>query len=184
MFSPFILVTVTAASLLFFAQPLSAEEKSPAPAQQQMLKPKIFEMTDTEGTPIKILVTDRGIKLLDFKGKKALLMFYIYSGTPCRNELQLFTRLKPELRDLEFVAFELKGLKPDQLKAFAKELKLRGIHLIDTAQAMPLASLIARLTGWKGSVPLLIAIDAKGQVKHMQLGAMNEEELKKLIESL
>jgi len=184
MFKRTIVTSITAAVLLLSA-PLNAEETAAkTPAAQQVLKPKVFEFTDTAGKKIEILVSEQGIKLLNFEDKNAILIFYINSGTPCRNELQLFTKLKPELKNLEFVTFELKGLKPDQLKAFEKELKLKDLHMIDTAQAMPFAQFIARLIKWPGSVPLIIAVTKKGEVKHMQLGAMKEDEIKKLAEAL
>ena len=188
MFKRLVLSSVALAALLL-ASPLSAGESNTttpqaAPAKQQPIKPLVFEFTDSHGQKVALLISERGIKMLDPKGKNAILMFFIYSGTPCRNELQLFTKLKPELKDLEFVAFELKGLNPDQLKNFEKELNLKGIHLIDTAQAMPFAQFIAKLTKWQGSVPLIIAIDKKGDVKYMQLGALKEDQIKGLAAKL
>ncbi len=161
-----------------------AAESAPASTAQEAPKAASFQFTDTHGQRFRIVENPKGLAYPDFKGKKVLAMFFIYSGTPCRNELQLFSRLRSKFPDLEFVAFELKGLKPDQLAAFEKELKLQGIHLVDTAQAMPFAQYIAQRARWQGSVPLIIVSDAKGEVKHMQLGAMNEEELQKLYSSL
>jgi len=184
-----LILSSLAIGALLFISPVSAAESNAtaakaSPARQQPIKPLVFEFTDSHNQKVALLISERGIKMLDPKGKSAILMFFIYSGTPCRNELQLFTRLKPRFKDLEFVAFELKGLKPDQLREFEKELKLKGVHLIDTTQAMPFAQFIAKLTKWQGSVPLLIAIDKKGNVKLMQLGAMSEDQLKKLAETL
>jgi peroxiredoxin len=175
-------LSLMAATLLFVPAALSAEEK--APAAQEKFQGRSFTFTDTAGTKIRIDVSNEGIKVPSLPGKNVLMIFYIYSGTPCRNELQLFTKLKPELKDLEFVTFELKGLKPDQLRDFEKELGLKGLHMIDSAQAVPFAQYIAQLIQWPGSVPLIIAVTQNGQVKHMQLGAMSEEEIKKLAEML
>ena len=180
-----LMITSVAAAALLLGSPLSAAEASGTPAkEQQVLNPKVFEFTDTDGQKIEILISEKGIKLLNPKEKNAVLMFYIYSGTPCRNELQLFTKLKPELKDLEFVTFELKGLKPDQLREFEKELNLKGLRMVDSAQALPFAKFIAQLIQWPGSVPLIIAVTKNGEVKHMQLGAMKEDEIKKLAETL
>ena len=136
-----------------------------------------FAFTDTHGQSFHITETPEGLSYPEFKDKAVFAIFYIHTGTPCRNELQLLSKLKPKLPEMEIVAFELKGLKPDQLKAFEEELKLRGIHMIDTAQAMPFANFIAQKAGWQGSVPLIILTDKKGAVRHMQLGAMNAEEI-------
>ena len=171
-----------AAALLLSPAALSAEEK--APSAQEKFQGRSFTFTDTAGTKVQVDITNEGIKIPSLPGKNAVMIFYIHSGTPCRNELQLFTKLKPELKDLEFVTFELKGLKPDQLRDFEKELGLKGLHMIDSAQAVPFAQYIAQLIQWPGSVPLIIAVNGKGEVKHMQLGAMNEEELRKLAELL
>jgi peroxiredoxin len=159
---------------------LAAEAAQTPPAQSsapQQTKEIKFTFTDTHGQTFHIVPGPKGLSYPEFKGKKVFAMFFIYSGTPCRNELQTLTRLKPKLKGMEVVAFELKGLKPDQLKAFEKELNLKGIHLVDTAQAMPFAQFIARAAGWKGSVPLIILSDEKGEVKHMQLGAMTAKQI-------
>ena len=155
-----------------------------AKEQNKILKPKVYRFTDRSGQIVELLVYEQGIKLLTPKEKAAILMFYIYTGSPCRHELQLFSKLAPNHKDLAFVTFELKGLKPDQLRDFEKELGLKGLHMIDSAQAVPFAQYIAQLIQWPGSVPLIIAVNGKGEVKHMQLGAMNEEELRKLAELL
>ncbi|ADV46168.1 TlpA family protein disulfide reductase [Nitratifractor salsuginis] len=154
--------------------PASATQPAPQSPQTQKLQ---FTFTDTHGQIFHIIPGPKGLNYPEFKGKKVFAMFFINSGTPCRNELQTLTQLKPKLKDMEVVAFELKGLKPDQLKAFEKELSLQGIHLVDTAQALPFANFIARVAGWKGSVPLIILSDKNGEVKHMQLGAMTAKEI-------
>jgi peroxiredoxin len=169
-----LLVTVTALTAAASEPNPSTEGGAGTKSATQKLQ---FAFTDTHGQTFHILPGQKGLSYPEFKGKKVFAMFFIYSGTPCRNELQTLTRLKPKLKGMEVVAFELKGLKPDQLKAFEKELNLKGIHLVDTAQAMPFAQFIARAAGWKGSVPLIILSDEKGEVKHMQLGAMSAEQI-------
>ena len=181
------LISTALAAALLSLSPLSAEEKAPAAqaqAQQQAFQGRSFTFTDTRGQKIELAVTDKGIEFPTLKDKNVIMIFYIYTGTPCRNELKLFSKLKPELKDLEFVTFELKGLSPEKLKEFEKELGLKGLHMIDSAQAIPFAQYIAKLIQWPGSVPLIIAVTKDGQVKHMQLGAMSEEEIKKLAELL
>ncbi len=182
-------LSLLALLLLLPGASLVAAEAAGTPAAKasqkpQPLHPKVFQFTDRSGETIELLISERGIKLLTPKGKSAILMFYIYSGTPCRHELQLFSKLAPEYKDLAFITFELKGLKADAFPAFENELGIKGLHMIDSAQALPFAQFLAKLIRWPGSVPLIIAIDKKGEVKHMQLGAMNEEELKKLIATL
>ncbi len=152
----------------------AADTNTSAPAAAQTLK---FSFTDTEGQSFHIVPGSKGLSYPEFKDKAVFAMFFIHTGTPCRNELQLLSKLKPKMPGMEVVAFELKGLKPDGLKAFEKELKLQGIHLVDTAQAMPFARFIARAAGWQGSVPLIILTDKKGVVVHMQLGAMSAQQI-------
>ena len=168
---------VATALLLLSAGALYAGEAADTTASAQAPEKLQFTFTDTHGQTFHLVPTDKGLSYPEFKGKKVFTIFYIYSGTPCRNELQTITKLKPKLPDMEFVAFELKGLKPDQLKAFEKELKLKGIHMVDTAQAMPFAQFIAKAAQWKGSVPLIILSNGQGEVKHMQLGAMSAQEI-------
>jgi peroxiredoxin len=152
--------------------------------QEKTLKPKVYRFEDRNGQTIELLVHEQGIKLLAPKGKAALLMFYIHTGSPCRHELQLFSRLAPQYKDLAIITFELKGLAPEGFPTFEKELGIKGLHMIDSTQARPFAQFLAQITGWTGAVPLIIAIDKEGHVKHMQLGAMDEAQLKKLLSAL
>ena len=166
---------VLMAGLIVGLSSLFAADTNTSAAAAQTLK---FSFTDTEGQSFHIVPGSKGLSYPEFKDKAVFAMFFIHTGTPCRNELQLLSKLKSKMPEMEVVAFELKGLKPDGLKAFEKELKLRGIHLVDTAQAMPFARFIARVASWQGSVPLIILTDKKGAVVHMQLGAMTKKEIK------
>ena len=56
--------------------------------------------------------------------------------------------------------------------------------MIDTKQALPFANYIASRARWQGSVPLLIVTDKNGTVKHMQLGAMSEDEVESILKKL
>ncbi|MEA3490940.1 MAG: hypothetical protein U9R27_03485 [Campylobacterota bacterium] len=165
--------------------PLSANEPSnTAPTQAPQLQPaKVpsFEFSTIGGEKIKIIETADGLKFPTLKDKNTITMFYIYSGKPCRDELKLFSKIKTKHSDLEFVTFELKGLTPDRLKEFQNELNLKGLHMIDTQQALPFANYISQRIQWQGSVPLLIITDKKGAVKHIQLGAMNEGEIEGIL---
>ncbi len=153
-------------------------------SQAQSAEAPSFDFTTTEGKKIEIIETEDGFRFPTLKDKNVIMMFYIYSGKPCRNELKLFTKIKKSHADLEFVTFELKGLNPEELKAFEKELALKDLQMIDTQQALPFANYISQRAQWQGSVPLLIITDKKGRVKHMQLGAMNEEEIEKILKEL
>ena len=173
--------------------PLSANEPTSTTAaktgtaqasQAQSAKATSFNFTTIEGKKIEIIETENGFRFPTLKDKNIIMMFYIYSGKPCRNELKLFSKIKKSHADLEFVTFELKGLTPDKLKAFEKELDLKDLQMIDTQQALPFANYMSQRAQWQGSVPLLIITDKKGAVKHMQLGALNEEEIEKILKEL
>jgi len=191
-FSPRIFMRYTFLALLTAAAigllPLSANEPSnTAPAQASQVQPAnapSFDITTIEGKKIEIVEIADGFKFPTLKDKNTIMMFYIYSGKPCRNELKLFTKIKPKHSDLEFITFELKGLTPEKLKDFQKELDLKGLQMIDTQQALSFANYIAKRVQWQGAVPLLIISDKKGVVKHMQLGAMSEDEIENTLKIL
>ena len=168
--------------------PLNANEHSNTSAVQapqvQPAKAPSFEFTTIKGKKIKVVGTEDGLDFTTFKEKNVITMFYIYPGKPCRDELKLFTKIKKNHEDLEFVTFELKGLAPEKFEAFQKELGIEGLHMIDAKQALPFANYIAQLAKWPGSVPLLIITDKKGTVKHMQLGAMSEKEVEDMLKKL
>jgi|GEM_PF-1776921 len=180
-----ILSLLAAAALAALPANLHAENAAAAPATQKAPQATTFDFTTTDGKKITITETPDGLKFPTLPGKNVITMFYIYSGTPCRKELQMFTNeILPKHSELAIVAFELKGLKPDQLKAFEKELGIKGIEMIDTAQAMPFADYIARRIRWQGSVPLLIVSNKNGTVKHMQLGAMDAKKTEEVLSKL
>jgi hypothetical protein len=150
----------------------------------EVSKRPTFSFTDTAGSKIEIVETRDGLSFPTLKNKNVIVLFYLYSGTPCRNELKLFSAFREKSENIEFVTFELKGLKKDQLKDFEKELGISGLHMIDMTQAMPFVEYIARRIGWRGSVPLIIAVDGKGSAKLTQLGALSGEELENLAKKL
>ncbi len=143
-----------------------------------------FSFTTLEEKKINIIGIEDGLEFSTLKDKNVIVLFYIYSGEPCRNQLKLFSKIRTKHSDLEFVTFELKGLSSDKLKNFQKELSLKDLHMINTEQALPFASYIAQRMGWKGPVPLLIVLNKSGLIKHAQLGAMNEEEINNLLKKL
>ena len=157
---------------------LSANEPHTATAVNQ------FNFTTIEEKKINIKEIKDGLEFSTLKDKNVIILFYIYSGEPCRNQLKLFSKIKTNHSDLEFVTFELKGLSPDKLKDFVKELSLKNLHMINTEQALPFANYIAQRMGWQGPVPLLIVLNKSGVIKHAQLGAMNEEEINTLLKTL
>ncbi len=168
--------------------PLSASQSSndsnvQAPSIQSA-KASTFEFTTIEGKKIGIIETAEGFKFPTLKGKNTIIMFYIYSGKPCRNELKIFSKVKMSHPDLEFITFELKGLSSEKLKDFNKELELKDINMIDTQQALPFANYISERAKWQGSVPFLIVSDKSGVAKHMQLGAMSEDEIENMLKKL
>ena len=157
---------------------LSADETNAAVLTNQ------FNFTTSEEKKINIIEIKDGLEFSTLKDKNVIVLFYIYSGEPCRNQLKLFSKIRTEHADLEFVTFELKGLSPDKLKDFQKELSLKDLHMIDTEQALPFANYIAQRMRWQGPVPLLIVADKSGIIQHAQLGAMNEEEINSLLKKL
>ena len=175
------------AALTIGLLPLNADEASNATTQAPQVQPAkaaSFEFTTIEGKKIEIVGMEDGLDFTTFKEKNVITMFYIYPGKPCRDELKIFSKIKKNHEDLEFVTFELKGLAPEKFEAFQKELGIEGLNMIDAKQALPFADYIAKLAKWPGSVPLLIITDKKGTVKHMQLGAMSEKELEDMLKKL
>ncbi len=157
---------------------LSANKTNATPPANQ------FSFTTLEEKKINIRELKDGLEFSTLKDKNVIILFYIHSGEPCRNQLKLFSKIRTKYSDLEFVTFELKGLSPDKLRNFQKELSLKNLHMIDTEQALPFANYIAQRMGWQGPVPLLIIVNKNGNINHAQLGAMNEEEINNFLKKL
>jgi peroxiredoxin len=142
-----------------------------------------FNLEDIAGNKIEIAQTNDGLEYKSFKDKNTILFFYLYDGAPCQGQLATFKEIAKDKKDLEIVTIELKGLDKDALAKYTKEKGL-DFHMVTGKSAMDFVNYIAYRAKWRGTVPFIIVTDKKGAVKHIQIGAMNKEQLNKVLDSL
>jgi peroxiredoxin len=142
-----------------------------------------FTLEDVAGNKIEIEQTNSGLKYKNFKNKNVILFFYLYSGAPCQGELETFKKVAKDKKDLEIVTIELKGLDKKALAEYAKKKDL-NFHMITGKSAKNFVNYIAYRAKWKGTVPFIIITDKKGAVQHIQIGAMNKEQLNSILSKL
>jgi len=176
-----ILTSLALASLLAFgAEATTTTNSNKAQAEQQVLK---FTLEDVSGKKVEIEQTNDGLKYNNFKDKNVILFFYLYDGAPCQGQLETFKQVAKDKKDLEIVTIELKGLDKDALAKYAKEKGL-NFHMITGKSAGDFVNYIAYRAKWRGTVPFIIITDKTGAVKHIQIGAMNKEQLESKLSAL
>ena len=56
--------------------------------------------------------------------------------------------------------------------------------MVTGKSAMNFVNYIAQRAQWRGTVPFIIITNKKGVAKHIQIGAMNKEQLNKVLDSI
>jgi len=176
-----ILTSLTLVSALAFGAGSGTATQDTKTAQEVQI-PK-FTLEDVSGKKIEIEQTNDGLKYNNFKDKNVILFFYLYDGAPCQGQLATFKDVAKDKKDLEIVTVELKGLNKEQLAKYAKDKGL-NFNMVTGKSANNFVNYIAYRAKWKGTVPFIIITDKKGAVKHIQIGAMNKEQLESKLSTL
>jgi len=157
----------------------STKESNTTVAAQQVPK---FAFEDTAGSKIEVTQTNDGLKY-SFGDKNVILFFYLYDGAPCQGQLETFKEFIKDKKDLEIVTVELKGLDKEGLAKYAKEKNL-NFHMVTGKSAGEFVNYIAYRAKWQGTVPFIIITNKASAVKHIQIGAMNKEQLQNAYDKL
>jgi len=178
-----ILISLAATAVLAFGATdanKSVDSNKTTQTEKQAMQ---FTLNDTAGNKIEIADTKDGLDYKNFKDKNVILFFYLYDGAPCQGQLATFKEVAKDKKDLEIVTIELKGLDKDGLAKYAKE-KALDFHMVTGKSAMNFVNYIAQRAQWRGTVPFIIITNKKGVAKHIQIGAMNKEQLNKVLDSI
>jgi len=139
-----------------------------------------FNFKAVDGTEIKVQEMKNGLKYLNFPDKNVILFLYIYDGAPCQKELEIFKKYKEQNKDVEIIAVELKGLDKDKLLKYSQDKKLNFYNVVGK-DAMNFVQYIAYRAQWQGTVPFIIITDKNGEVKYINVGLMNKDQLDKVL---
>lgn len=133
-----------------------------------------FELKDMKGNTIK---------LSDYKGKKVYLKFWATWCGPCRQSMPELEKLvKDTDRDFEILTIMAPGLQGEKTEEeFVKwfdQQDYKSVPVLYNPDGSAFADYQVR------SIPTEVFIDSHGKIGHVQLGAISNEDAKKIIKEL
>ena len=133
-----------------------------------------FELKDMKGNTVK---------LSDYRGKKVYLKFWATWCGPCRQSMPELNKLVEEKdRDFEILTVMAPGLQGEKTEEeFVKwfdQQDYKSVPVLYNPDGSAFADYQVR------SIPTEVFIDSHGKIGHVQLGAISNEEAKKIIKEL
>ena len=133
-----------------------------------------FELKDMKGNTVK---------LSDYKGKKVYLKFWATWCGPCRQSMPELEKLvKDTDRDFEILTIMAPGLQGEKteeefVKGFDQQ-DYKSVPVLYNQDGSAFADYQVR------SIPTEVFIDSRGKIGHVQLGAISNDDAKKIIKEL
>ena len=133
-----------------------------------------FELKDMKGNTVK---------LSDYKGKKVYLKFWATWCGPCRQSMPELEKLvKDTDRDFEILTIMAPGLQGEKTEEeFVKwfdQQDYKSVPVLYNQDGSAFADYQVR------SIPTEVFIDSRGKIGHVQLGAIPNDDAKKIIKEL
>lgn len=133
-----------------------------------------FELKDMKGNTVK---------LSDYRGKKVYLKFWATWCGPCRQSMPELNKLVEEKdRDFEILTVMAPGLQGEKTKEeFVKwfdQQDYKSVPVLYNPDGSAFADYQVR------SIPTEVFIDSHGKIGHVQLGAISNDDAKKIIKEL
>ena len=133
-----------------------------------------FELKDMKGNTVK---------LSDYKGKKVYLKFWATWCGPCRQSMPELEKLvKDTDRDFEILTIMAPGLQGEKTEEeFVKwfdQQDYKSVPVLYNQDGSAFADYQVR------SIPTEVFIDSRGKIGHVQLGAISNDDAKKIIKDL
>lgn len=133
-----------------------------------------FELKDMKGNTVK---------LSDYKGKKVYLKFWATWCGPCRQSMPELNKLVEEKdRDFEILTVMAPGMQGEKTEEefvewFAQQ-DYPSVPVLYNPDGSAFADYQVR------SIPTEVFIDSHGKIGHVQLGAISNDDAKKIIKDL
>ena len=133
-----------------------------------------FELKDMKGNTVK---------LSDYRGKKVYLKFWATWCGPCRQSMPELNKLVEEKdRDFEILTIMAPGLQGEKTEEeFVKwfdQQDYKSVPVLYNPDGSAFADYQVR------SIPTEVFIDSHGKIGHVQLGAISNDDAKKIIKDL
>jgi thiol-disulfide isomerase/thioredoxin len=163
-----------------------ASTKTEKKTTPEKLAKDIFTLTTLDGKELHVDETDGGISFQGHENRVTFLLFFGFRCPPCLAEIPALVSLtKEQHKDLDIIAMEVQRLPVEDLKSFKK---MKGINYTllsgDEGENAQFISYIGKRAQWSGSIPFLVALNPKGEVKVVHVGGMGLDEFKELYENL
>lgn len=143
-----------------------------------------MDFTDVNGNEYTVQGTENGLTITGLENKVIFLEFFGYKCPPCLKSIPHLIKLQNKYKDkLAIVSIELQGYSTEETKEFVQEKRMNYI-VASEDDAGEVVEYISQRAGWRGSIPFLVAVDTKGEVRFVQAGMIDEETLESLIEKL
>jgi thiol-disulfide isomerase/thioredoxin len=143
-----------------------------------------FVLKTPNSGEIHIKEIKNGVIFEEMKDKVIALVFIAYNGKPCLKLIDFLKKMKKEHKDgFDAFAVEMRGLSGDKLNEFVKQKEI-NFPIIGYKNAQEFTNYIAQKARWKGTMPFIIILNKKGEVKYMQIGLVSYEGLEQAYKEL
>ena len=143
-----------------------------------------MSMTDINGTTYNVRGKESGLDIEGLEGKVIFLDFFGQRCPPCLEMIPHNIALQEKYRDrLVILGLEVQGHSEEKNIAFIEKEGINYRVFTDQG-ANQVISYVAQRAEWNGSIPFLVALDTKGDVKFVQAGMLSQENLEELVEKL
>jgi hypothetical protein len=142
-----------------------------------------FKLDSANLGTVEIKEIKNGLSFDKFKDKVVVLSFIAYNGKPCINLIKILNEMKLRHKDFDAFAVEMRKLEGESLKKYAKEKEI-NFPIIGYKKAEKFVHYIASRAGWNGTMPFIIILDKKGEVKYLQIGLIPIEGFEKAYQEL
>lgn len=118
---------------------------------------------------------DKPVALAQYKGRPLVVNFWARWCGPCRVEIPLLIKLRQDYRKrgLEVLGIAIED-KADAVREFAKAYEMDYPVLLAKDQGLPL---MQALGNSRMGLPFTVAVDSKGRLVVVKLGAISSSEL-------
>ena len=141
-----------------------------------------IEMYDTDGKKYTVEANDDTFKISEMEGKVVFLEFFGLKCPACKQEMPHLINLQNKYPEkVKVMAIEVQKNDNDPINAYKKAhgINYTTFSNYDVGLAV---RYIADKSGWNGSIPFMVAIDVKGNVRFTQAGILTEKELENYVE--
>ncbi len=145
-------------------------------------KPNFVLKTANKGD-IHIKEVSGGVSIQELKDKVVVLSFIAYNGKPCQYLIEILNEMKKRHKDFGVFMVEMRELQGEKLKEYAKEKNI-DFPIIGYENAKDFTNYIAQNAGWNGTMPFILVLNKKGEVKYMQIGVIPIEGFEKAYDKL